>query len=76
MLMLDDNENTWNRLMTAPQLADFLSVSLATVRRMTRDEQVPVVRVRSGVRFDPVAVVRVLTDDYDPWDCNSARMGT
>lgn len=69
--MLDNTDWTPAKLMTAPQLAAYLSTSVSTVRRMTRDELVPVVRIRSLVRYDPVAVVRALTCDDDDEDCCS-----
>ena len=67
--MLDEHDGTTEQLLSAAGLADFLSVSVSTVRRMTRDGQLPVVRVRTAVRYDPEAVVRWLTDDCDD-DCS------
>ena len=52
-----------SRLLTAPELARFLGVSLSTIRRMTRDQQIPVVRVRGAVRFDRDAVVQALSEE-------------
>lgn len=46
-----------HRLLTAGELADALSVSVGTVRRMTRDGQIPAIRVRSLVRYDLDAVL-------------------
>ena len=63
---------TTTRLMNSRELADYLSVSISTVKRLTRDGQVPVVRVRSRVRYDPQAVVRALTDD-EPHLASSSR---
>ena len=52
------NMSNMHRLLTATELADALGVSLSTVRRMTRDGQIPVVRLRGAVRYDLEAVVR------------------
>jgi len=49
-----------NRLLTSTELADALGVSLSTVRRMTRDGQIPCVRVRSLVRYHFEAVLVVI----------------
>lgn len=49
-----------NRLLSANELAEALGVSLSTVRRLTRDGQIPVIRVRSMVRYDISAVVEAL----------------
>lgn len=51
---------TERRLLTAAELAVALGVGLSTIRRMTRDGQVPVVRVRSLVRYDLEVVVDAL----------------
>lgn len=53
-------ENGEDRLLTAAELADALAVSVSTIRRMSRDRQVPVVRVRTLVRYDLAAVVEAL----------------
>ena len=52
---------TENRLLTAHELADAVGVSLSTVRRMTRDGQIPVVRLRGAIRYDLASVVRART---------------
>ena len=39
-------------LLTVSELADALAVSVATIRRMTKDGQIPCIRVRSLVRYD------------------------
>ena len=49
-------DGTETRLMTADELAKALAVSLATIRRLTRDSQIPAVRIRSLVRYDFDAV--------------------
>jgi excisionase family DNA binding protein len=49
-----------NKLLTAQELAEAMAVSLATIRRMTRDGQIPVVRVRCLVRYDLGQVVEAL----------------
>lgn len=69
MPMLDAPDTTPVRLLTATSLAEYLSVSLSTIRRMTRDGEIPAVRIRTAIRFDPEAVVRWLTDyeDDEPW---------
>ncbi len=54
---------TNTRLMNTKELADYLSVSASTVKRLARDQQIPVIRVRTRVRFDPEAVVLALTED-------------
>ena len=41
-----------DRLLTAPELAEALAVSLSTIRRMTRDGEIPVMRMRTLVRYD------------------------
>ena len=51
---------TSKQLLTATELAEALAVSLSTVRRLTRDGQIPVVRVRSAVRYEFAAVVEAL----------------
>jgi len=56
---------TPTKLLNTTELADHLSVSASTVRRLVRDRQIPVVRVRTRVRYDPEAVVRALTDHND-----------
>jgi excisionase family DNA binding protein len=48
------------QLLTARALAKALAVSESTVRRMVRDKEVPVIRVRGLLRFDLGAVVRGL----------------
>jgi len=56
------------RLLTAEELGQFLGVSISTVRRMVKDQQIPVVRVRGTVRFNPAAVETVLTNIDQDWD--------
>lgn len=51
------------KLLTATELADAMAVSLVTIRRMTRDGQIPVVRVRCLVRYDLLQVVEALQQD-------------
>lgn len=51
------------KLMTAEELAEYLSVSISTVRRLTRDGQIPVVRVRDLPRYDPEAVAEALSTE-------------
>jgi len=48
------------QLLTADQLADALAISLSTVRRMTRDGQIPFIRVRSLLRYDLLHVLDCL----------------
>ncbi len=48
------------QLLTAGGLAKALSVSESTVRRMVRDREISVVRVRGLVRFDLAVVLREL----------------
>jgi len=48
--MTDDK--TW----TARQVAEYLQVSEETVYRMARDGDIPAIRVRGIVRFDPEAI--------------------
>ena len=57
------HDDEHSRLLTAPELASYLGVSLSTVRRLTRDSQVPVVRVREAVRYDREAVVTALSNE-------------
>lgn len=47
---------TEHRLLTASELAEALAVSVSTIRRMTRNGEVPVLRLRSLVRYDFDAV--------------------
>ena len=47
-----DMDSNHPRLLTAEELAEALAVSLSTIRRMTRDGDLPVVRVRTLVRYE------------------------
>jgi excisionase family DNA binding protein len=58
-------------LLTVTELADALAVSVATIRRMTRDGQIPCIRVRSLVRYDLEAVL--LTLGYQSSSSSSSR---
>ncbi len=49
-----------DNLLTAAELAEAMAVSLSTVRRMTRDGQIPVVRARTLLRYDLGQVVEAL----------------
>lgn len=50
------------RLLTAQEMAEVMAVSLSTVRRMTRYGEIPVVRVRTLVRYDLDDVMAHLSD--------------
>lgn len=52
--------DTRRDLLTAKELADALAVSVPTIRRMTRDGQIPCIRVRSLVRYHLEAVLLAL----------------
>ena len=41
-----------HRLLNAVELAEALAVSLSTIRRMTRHGEIPVLRLRSLLRYD------------------------
>ena len=51
---------------TAATLADFLNVSVAYVRKLTRLNQVPVIRIgRRTVRFNRETVLRALEEKME-----------
>ena len=52
-----DNSQQNDSLLTTEQLARHLAVSVSTIRRLTRDGQIPCVRIRSLVRYDLNAVL-------------------
>ena len=54
-----------DRLLTASALAGALAVSLSTIRRMTRDGEIPVVRLRTLVRYDLDAVLAARVAEED-----------
>jgi excisionase family DNA binding protein len=66
--------NDTDRLLTAQELAEALGVSISTVRRMTRDGQIPVVRLRGAVRYDLVAVVRTTGSKATAWPTDGVRI--
>jgi excisionase family DNA binding protein len=47
---------------TAQSLAKFLNVSTAYIRKLTRLNKLPVVRIGRAVRFDRAAVLRALEE--------------
>lgn len=55
------NSQTSGHLLNVKELSEYLGVSVSSVRRLIRDQQVPVVRVRGTIRFNPAAVESVLT---------------
>ena len=61
------------RLLTANELATALAVSLSTIRRMTRDGQVPVVRIRGLLRYDLDDVLVALS--HVSWSAPTAASG-
>ena len=64
-MAIQTNDST-RRLLSTAELATYLGVSVSTVKRMLRDDQIPVVRVRSLIRFDLQAVVEALAGDPSP----------
>ena len=52
--------NADKRLLTAFELAEALSVSVSTVRRLSRHGQIPTIRVRALVRYDLDDVLEAL----------------
>jgi excisionase family DNA binding protein len=54
------------RLLTAAQVAERLQVKTSWVHRAAREGTIPVVRLGRWVRFDPDALDRWLTEQYDP----------
>ena len=59
---------TPERLLTVRDLCVFLDVSESTVRRMVRDGELPVLRVRGLLRFRRGEVLRQLRGDYSTAD--------
>ncbi len=49
-----------SKLLTIADVADLLSVSTSTVRRMVADRQLSHVRIRGSIRFDRKQLVRDL----------------
>lgn len=45
------------RLVAARELAAILGVSLAAIRKMTRENRLPLMRIGRSVRFDPNEVI-------------------
>ena len=52
-----------HRLLTATELGRFLAVSPSTIKRLVRDKQIAVIRIRRAIRFDRDSVVQALTDN-------------
>lgn len=48
------------RLLTRPELADVINVSVAKLDTMLRDDELPVIRVGRKVLFDPHSVIQHL----------------
>ena len=53
-----------HRLLNAVELAEALAVSLSTIRRMTRHGEIPVLRLRSLLRYDLEDVKAQLAEDH------------
>jgi len=56
----EQSMNADKRLLTAFELAEALSVSVSTVRRLSRHGQIPTIRVRALVRYDLDDVLEAL----------------
>ncbi|EMI17377.1 Excisionase/Xis, DNA-binding domain protein [Rhodopirellula maiorica SM1] len=48
------------RLLTRPELAEVINVSIPKLDTMIRDDEIPVIRVGRKVLFDPHAVIQHL----------------
>jgi excisionase family DNA binding protein len=53
-----DDRDDGQRLLTVDQLADLWQVSPRTIRRMIKNEQIPVIRIGRSVRIHPRIAAR------------------
>jgi excisionase family DNA binding protein len=56
-----------NALLTEPQLANYLSVSPRTVRRMRQARQIPYYRIRGTIRYNRQQVDEYLLEHGAPF---------
>ena len=56
-----DRLNQQPRLLSREELARTMSVSIPTIDRMRREGQLPYIKIRGAIRYDPVAVIEHLT---------------
>jgi excisionase family DNA binding protein len=57
------NSSDAQSLDTAQSLAKFLNVSTAYIRKLTRLNKLPVIRIGRAVRFDRAAILEALRSD-------------
>lgn len=55
-----------SKVLTAPELADFLKISRATVYRLLKLGQLPGFRIGYGWRFDTEAIYRLRMGEWQP----------
>lgn len=56
-----DRLNQQPRLLSREELARTMSVSIPTIDRMRREGQLPYIKIRGAIRYDPGAVIEHLT---------------
>jgi excisionase family DNA binding protein len=51
-----------SRIMTAPELAEYLRIHLTTLYRMVRKRQIPAFKIGTEIRFDKAAIEKWMSD--------------
>jgi excisionase family DNA binding protein len=60
-MQLGDNAMP-SRIMTAPELADYLQIHLVTLYRLVRKHQIPAFKIGTEIRFHRAAIEKWLID--------------
>ena len=53
-------------LLTAPQAAEYLGISIHTLRQWVSQHRVPLVKLSRAVRFDPAALAAWIAEHSQP----------
>ena len=60
--MMPADDTPPRRIMTAPEVAEYFQIHLATLYRLVRERQIPAFKIGTEIRFDRDAIEKWMID--------------